>query len=363
MLLSEGIEIFISALKGVKSPATIIFYRRRLPSLLGMGEVELSEVTLDKLRAWRAGLASRTTRWGGMSKHPVSSGGLSPYTLHQYVRSARRLFRWLEAEGLIESNPGKRLELPPLPRQYRRGITGSDRDKIFAAARTNPRDYAIVLFFADTACRRSGLAGLRLADLELEDCRAILREKGRGGNAKERVVFYLEPTRAAIEAYLAKRKAIDHDFVFSGVHGNPLSPSAVYEIFRRLARAAGVKNRWNPHNWRHASIRGMLAKGMSLPAVSQIAGHASVQTTGDLYGVFSEEELAEQHARCSWLAEPGEVVEKVVQSVAQSKPKKCRQRPHRQAQRACVRRDRCQANRKMQAKQDQVKDQHQVHQA
>jgi site-specific recombinase XerD len=217
--------------------------------------------------------------------------------LHQFVRSARRFFTWLEEEGHIMVSPGRRLELPPLPRQYRRGITVIDRDRILAAA-PSTRDHAIMLFLADTACRRAGLAGLRVHDLDLDRCRAIVREKGN----KERIVFFLPSTAAAIRGYLSERPTTDHDYLFCGVRGRAMSAGAIYEVFRRAARVAGVRHGWNPHNWRHAAIRGMLARGMSLPAVSQIAGHASVQTTGDMYGVFSEEELFAMHLRCSWLA-------------------------------------------------------------
>jgi integrase len=358
MLLSESIEAFTRSMVGVLAPASVTFYRRRLPSLLSMGDFELSEITLEMLRAWRAGLASRSTRWGGRSSHPATSGGLAAHTLHQYVRAARRLFKWLELEGIISTNPSKRLELPVLPKQYRRGITLPDRDRILAAARSSPRDYAIVLFFADTACRRAGLAGLRLEDLDLENCRAVLREKGRGGSGKQRVVFYLEPTRDAIKAYLSERQA-DHEYVFCGARG-PLTPGGVYEIFRRLARAAGVRRGWNPHNWRHASIRGMLARGMSLPAVIQIAGHASVQTTGDLYGVFSEEELAQMHARCSWLAaaSPGQVIKEPVKAVGHVQPDQRRKRPRRQHQRPIVARQRRQAHGIVQHQPNDVKHQH-----
>ena len=302
MLLSEGIQSYLQSITGIMSPGSVTFYKRRLPSLLDhLGDVDLSTITLPQLREWRAALAARRTRWGGATSHPEVPGGLSPHYLHQFVRSVRRFFGWLEEEGLIRVSPARRLELPPLPHQYRRGITTADRDKLLASAQPNPRDYAILLFFADTACRRAGLAALRLPDLDLDHCTATLTEKGRGG-PKQRPAFFLPTTRDAIKAYLATRPATDHDFVFCGVRGAPLSAGAIYQIFRRLARSVGLRRGWNPHNWRHASIRAMLSHGMSLPAVSQIAGHASVQTTGDMYGVFSEKELSAMHARCSWLS-------------------------------------------------------------
>lgn len=306
MLLSIGIQIYLRSMAGIMAPGSITFYKRRLPTLVThLGDLELDTITLDQLRGWRAALAARTTRWGGATSHPEVTGGPSPHYLHQFVRSARRMFKWFEEEEIIRVSPARRLELPPLPRQYRRGITATDRDRMLAAARPNPRDYAILLLAADTACRRAGLAAVRLADLDLDHCTAILTEKGRGGQGKQRIVFYLPSTRDALRIYLAQRPPVAHDYVFCGVRGGKLTETGVYEIFHRLAKSIGLAHGWNPHNWRHAAIRAMLANGMSLPAVSQIAGHSSVQTTGDMYGIFSETELSAMHKKCSWLV-PGQ---------------------------------------------------------
>jgi site-specific recombinase XerD len=305
MLLSEGICAYLRSITGVLAPATVVFYERRLPSLVSfLGDIELSGITLDQLRAWRVWLYSRAKKWGGGSSRPEEAGGYSPFTLHQYVRSCRRLFKWLELENRIPASPARRLELPVLPKQYRRGLKVSDRDRLLdeAELRGSLRDYAILILLADTACRIGGLVGLRLEDLDLEQCRAVVREKGRGGQRKERDVYFLKSTRQALRDYLNIRPRVSHDYVFcSRVTLQPLTYSGFYQVIERLAQKAGVRDGWNPHNWRHGAIRGMLASGMPLPAASQIAGHSSVQVTGDIYGVFDENELQRMHRECSWV--------------------------------------------------------------
>ena len=299
MQLSIVLEAFFQSMDGVLSPSTVLFYRNRLPSLQAfLGDIEIDNITLDQLRAWRSGLSRRTTRWGGDSSHPVEEGALSAHTIHQYVRSCKRLFTWLVEEGTIATNPAKRLELPNLPKPYRRGIPDEARDNILASAQaSSTRDYAICLILADTGCRVGGLAGLRLSDLDLDHCRAAVKEKGD----KSRQVFFTPRTVEAIQAYILDRPLVQHGYLFCGRRGEPLKAGGIYELLSRLASLAGVSDGWNPHNWRHGAIRGMLRNGMSLPAVSQIAGHASVKTTGDLYGVFSEDELKEMHDKFSWV--------------------------------------------------------------
>lgn len=298
MLLSEGLDRFYTSMQGVLSDRTVVFYRNRLRSLLSeLGDRELSEITIDDLRKWRAMLSLKTERWGGASKHGVEEGGYSPHTIHQYVRCCRRFFKWMFEEGHVANNPATRLELPRLPAQYRRGIPDADRDRIIAVASTNARDYAICRVFADSACRLGGMTGLRIRDLNLERRRGVVREKGE----KERAIFYSPVTQEALHAWIKARPGTKHDELWVADDGTKLTGNGIYQILKRLAEAAGVKEKWNPHNWRHGAIRGMLKNGMSLAAVSQIAGHSSVKTTADLYGIFSEDELADMMDQYSWL--------------------------------------------------------------
>jgi len=311
LTLSEGLTLFYESMTGVLSPATVRFYQVHLASLVDYlgADCRLDSVTIDQLRAWRSGLCNKTKRHDTPnSRRPAADGGYSPFTLHQYVRSCKRFFKWLAEEEKLRSNPARRLELPLLPEQHPRGIPVDSRDAMIGCA-ANLRDLAIMMFLADTACRVAGVVNLRLCDLELDDCQAQVHEKGRG-NRRDRTVYFSDETAQAIRDYLAVRPDIpDCDSVFVGNHngrhsyGQPwgLTETGVREMLRRTARAANVKSRWNPHNWRHAAIRGMLSNGLSLPETAQIAGHSTVKVTGDTYGYFPEEQLRTRQRECSWL--------------------------------------------------------------
>jgi integrase/recombinase XerD len=308
MRLIDALEDFYLSMDGAYSPNTLKWYRHKLqPLIWSMGDCHIEEITIQMLRAWRADLANKTTTYEDHPTKPTKEGPMSRHTLHGHVRACRRFFKWLEEEELMDHNPAKRLELPAKPKGVRKGIKEKERDLIIEKARTeNPRDYAIVLFLADTACRVAGLAGLTLNRLDLDNLRAEVHEKGKGGNNKARLVYFGEKTKQAIEEWLRVRpKSPDCLFVFvnihkkGGVHG--LTVSGVYHAIERIAEKVGVKSNWNPHNWRHGSARGMIKKGASLSEVSQILGHSSVTVTGDFYGIFSEEELHESHRTYAWI--------------------------------------------------------------
>lgn len=298
--MQTELDSFYVSMTGIKSPATVEFYRRRLKTLPEfLGDIPIGEVTLNQLRAWRRWLSERDVKWPGQRRQQV--GHLSPWTVHQHVRACRRFFTWCVSEGLLEISPAGRLEKPPLPKQIRRGIRADARDAMINAAACR-RDLALIMVFADTACRLAGVAGMTLDDVDLPGRMIVVREKGRGGNQKERPVFITARTAVTLAAWLVERGDLRTRAVWvSERSGYTLTAGGIYQVLKRTAKRAGVTHGWNPHNWRHGSLRGMLANHAPLPAVSQMAGHSSVQVTGDIYGTFDEQELLQIHDQSSWI--------------------------------------------------------------
>jgi len=300
--VEEAVKSFLLSMQGVRSPATIAWYKNRLSSLVafvGAG-TQLEHVTLEDLRRWRAALAERNVRWGANSSRPAVEGGLSSWTLYGHVKTARALFRWLVAESVLQKNIADRLELPHRSKIPRRGVDDKVADAIIAVARTGcERDYALIMFMAETACRVGGIAGLRVGDLDLENGRATVVEKGLGGHGLGRTVFFGKETAKAIRAWLKVRPASADDHVFLGVNG-ALRESGVYQCVERLARRAGIQGLgWNPHNWRHSAARSLLQRGASLAHVSQILGHSDIEVTARFYASFSVVELQDAFVRYS----------------------------------------------------------------
>ncbi len=153
-----------------------------------------------------------------------------------------------------------------------------------------------------------GIANLTLSDVDLPNHRAVVHEKGRGGNHKSRYIFFSPITTRAIADYLQGRLSIQDDHLFIGLKRGGegagwrgLTESGIYQVIKRLAKLANVSKGFNPHNWRHGAIRGMISNGLNLSIVSQIAGHFSIQVTSDIYGVLSPEELQAAHDKNTWL--------------------------------------------------------------
>lgn len=301
MRLSAAIQEFDLSLAGVVSSGTRKLYLRILHSLVDfLGDVEVGQITVSDLRRWRASLAERRERWVNNPYRPPAAGGLSPWTIHSHVRIVRRFFKWLTEEKHLGQNPAARLELPILPEEPPKAIAAEDLRRLLDAARNNPRDYALLCVLADTAARVGAIATLKVKDLELENRRALVWEKGRGGRKKAHYIYFSERTQEAIREYLRVRSDRS-DYLFTSKRGGNLTPHAIYQVLRRLARKAGVTGRFNPHAFRHGWAREALRNGADLGTVSDILGHSSIEVTKRFYARWADEELQERHDRFTWL--------------------------------------------------------------
>jgi site-specific recombinase XerD len=304
--LSQSVADFLLSYRGSKSPQTVAWYERRLKALvLFLGDVDITTISIQDLRRWRVMLSERTTRY---EHHPLRApqpGGLSAYTLHGYIRSCRHFFKWLVDEGALQRNPADRLEFPKLPKSGRKGISPSNMQRILDVAKTSglPRDYAIVTFMADTMCRVGGMASLRIGDLDLERGRAYVREKGN----KERPVYLEHRAVAAMRTWLVLRPHVAHDFVFVSRLGNPMTTGGIYQVIKRLAKAAGVEGKFNPHSWRHGGAREMVKAGVSLSVVAQFLGHEDERVTKDFYADLNDDELKAIHTQYTWLPDEPDI--------------------------------------------------------
>ena len=299
--VSHAVDSFLSVVGLVARPATVSYYAQCLRPLRSLDK-PIADVALDDLRAIYARLRNRDSRYTLHPSRPALPGGLSVYTLHKHIRAWKRFFRWLVEEGMLTRDPSLKLKRPRLPDEPPKDISPDDLRRILEAARDNPRDYAIVCFLADTACRVGGLIGLRRNDLDLDNGIALMREKGD----RARMVYFTTRTMQALTVYLAAQPTDGDTYIFRGRRG-ALTTAGVYQMLRRLARRAGVRGRSNPHAFRHAWARQALKRGANLKEVSDLLGHAGITVTAQFYARYLDRELQARHGEVSWL--PPEVEE------------------------------------------------------
>jgi len=288
--LKDAIEaLCIATRANGRSKRTVNAYREKLSHLLTyLGDVDVTAITTHDLRRYVASL------W---------DADLSPFTIAGRVRAFKRLFNFLIAEGLLETNPTVGIVTPdPDPREIK-AISKSDLAALLTTTEIGSaidlRDRAIMLLLIDSGARVQGLAGLRVSDIDLATRRAVVTEKGN----KTRLVAFTEPTAEALRAWLDVRPQNKGPWLFTSSKAGRLSNRGISHMLNRRAKQAGVTGPHNPHAFRHRFAINFLLSGGDIGVLSKLMGHTSVTITIRWYGRFAFSELQRQHEQHSLILE------------------------------------------------------------
>jgi site-specific recombinase XerD len=82
-----------------------------------------------------------------------------------------------------------------------------------------------------------------------------------------------------------------------------MTTSGPRQLLKRLAGEIGITGPHNPHAFRHAFARRMLANGMDISDLSRLMGHSSIQVTAKHYLCWTAAELGQKHAQFNSLDE------------------------------------------------------------
>lgn len=285
MLMTEGIELYLSR-PNLSSNTRKLYQFQFGQFVRWMGDRELEAVQQADLMRYIA------------LKQQL---GASPRHINLITNLFKSLFAWFCKNEYSERNPALRLEcvhVEPIPDEER-AIAPQDWQKIKQYAREHsPRDYALLCFMLDTACRVSAAATLRLKGLDIANLRAV----GYEAKIRSRVEWaFGEECGRALNAWLEVRPQVEHDYCFTGVLSpyDGLRPHSIREMMKRVCAAAGVPA-WTPHSLRHATLQNLARKAdVTLLDVQTKANHLSPKTTLENYYPQKSRRIGELSKRYS----------------------------------------------------------------
>lgn len=290
--MNEHLVRFVTYLVAEKnaSPYTVRNYRREIEEFAGFarsqGVTAWEAVDPHLLRRWLAWLAGQ---------------GLARASIARRVSELRSFYRYLQREGVVESNPLVGLSSPRRPRRLPRYLNVQETVALLTAPDTSTpqglRDRAILELLYGAGLRVGELAGLDIGHLDLGHGEVRVRGKGD----KERVALIGEPARAALSRYLAagrpplatKRSG---QALFLNRFGGRLSTVSVTHIVHKYGKLAGIERRVTPHTLRHTFATHLLDGGADLRTVQELLGHASPVTT-QIYTHVSQEQARKVYLR------------------------------------------------------------------
>lgn len=292
----RGFMQFITIECGLR-PASQDAYARDLDELLldlkGQGLTDAEEITHRHLSEHIRNLSAQRK--------------LAASSVTRHLATIRVFSRWLHATGRAKQNPAEVLERPSSWKKLPGVMSPGQIRKLLSAPtaelETKPerrvyalRDRAIIELMYASGLRASEVCVASIEDY-VEDG-GVIRVTGKGD--KQRLVPMGTPAMTAIHTYLESARPILAQAserplraIFLSRTGRPLERVAIWQIVRKHADAAGLKD-IHPHLLRHTFATHLLSGGADLRVVQDLLGHADIATT-QIYTHVDGDRLRQVH--------------------------------------------------------------------
>ena len=265
--LEKGLATFLNALSGKnRSAATLRAYQTdilQFIAFLHANNVSIhtpAEVEKIDVMEYLSALAKRE---------------LTGIARARKLSALREYFRFLEGIGVITKSPTTGIETPKREKNTRQFLRSDEYTKMLSLAGAHPRDYAVLQVFLQTGIRVSGLASLRLEDIDLIKPAITVRGKGH----QQREITLEKKGIHALKSYLAIRPESISSRVFLNYQGEPISERGIRKLVVKYRVEAGITKKASCHTLRHTFATYKAEKGVSAYQLQQWLGHANLNTT------------------------------------------------------------------------------------
>lgn len=254
--------------------------RRLVPPETPFNEIDISDIDLDFIKSIRI---EELYRYQSFSPAMAGSNqSLSAASRCRRTSSVKSFFNYLTVKRhLLDFNVCQELDMPKRQASLPRYLEESECERLLAACE-GPyalRDYCILMLFMSCGMRVSELVSLNVSDIYEDHLRVI----GKGN--KERMIYFAEGCREAIDDYLAVRdpeKIIpeDKNALFISRDNRRISVRGVQKMVDKKLKLAGLDaSRYSPHKLRHTAATLMLKNGVDTRALQEVLGHSNLNTT------------------------------------------------------------------------------------
>ena len=251
--------------------------RRLVPRDTPFHEIDITDVDLDFIKATKI---EELYRYQSFS--PESDQSLSAASRCRRTSSVKSFFNYLtNKRHLLERNVTQELDMPKRQASLPRYLEESDCEKLLNVC-DGPyalRDYCILMLFMSCGLRVSELVSLNTTDIYEDHLRVL----GKGN--KERVVFFGDGCREAIDDYLIVRNVDkvaekDKNALFISQKNCRFGVRGVQQMVEKKLLQAGLDaTRYSPHKLRHTAATLMLKNGVDTRALQEVLGHSNLNTT------------------------------------------------------------------------------------
>lgn len=259
-------------------------YLKRRRRIVGrdvpFNEIDITDIDIEFIKTIRI---EELYRYQSFSPELENSDrGLSAASRCRRTSSVKSFFNYLTVKRhLLENNICQELDMPKKPASLPKYLEENECERLLAACdgAYAYRDYCILMLFLSCGLRISELVSLNTTDIYEDHLRVV----GKGN--KERVIFFAEGCREAIDDYLSVRdeeKLPENEkkALFISRDNRRISTRGVQKMVEKKLKLAGLDSeRFSPHKLRHTAATLMLKNGVDTRALQEVLGHSNLNTT------------------------------------------------------------------------------------
>lgn len=243
-------------------------------------EIDITDIDIDFIKTIRI---EDLYRYQSFSPESLNSAvGLSAASRCRRTSSVKSFFNYLtNKRHLLEKNVCQELDMPKRQASLPKYLEETECERLLAACE-GPyalRDYCILMLFMSCGLRVSELVSLNTTDIYDDHLRVL----GKGN--KERVIYFADGCREAIDDYLSVRDGEDlpkgeENALFISRDHRRISVRGVQKMVDKKLKLAGLdSSRYSPHKLRHTAATLMLKNGVDTRALQEVLGHSNLNTT------------------------------------------------------------------------------------
>lgn len=262
----------------------------------------------------------------------LQDADLSYGTVKFYHKLLSAVFNMAIDENYIDRNPTIRaMDQIEGQQNIREALTEAQQNSLLEYAKKyNPGMYRKLIFFIDTMCRVSEVAGVTWDNIDMKEKMILIDHQLQYKKFPKdaHAMFHITPTKGREKRYIPMtdrlyqvlkemkkyyfimRKDIEVDgvtnFIFYANNGNLLYANAFRNELQKLL--SGYQESGNceikyltPHMFRHSGATRNAEHGMDLKVLQYLMGHKSSKITNDIYNHVTKERLQQEALKMAQL--------------------------------------------------------------
>ncbi len=255
--------------------------RRLVAKDVPFEEIDITDIDLEFIQSIRIEELYRYQSYSPV--YTGSSKSLSAASRCRRTSTVKSFYSYLTSKRhLLDKNIALELDMPKRQNALPKYLEESECERLLSVCndKFGARDYAILMLFMSCGLRISELVNLDLTDVYDDHVRVL----GKGN--KERVVFFAEGCREALDDYLAERATMPDvkpeakDALFISQKNGRFGARGIQQMLeKKLIQANLDASRFSPHKLRHTAATLMLKNGVDTRALQEVLGHSNLNTT------------------------------------------------------------------------------------